>query len=997
VMFSALRSILTRQSHLVRSSQTMVIAGVLCVYGSSSSSVFAQVESNSASGILDSGYQLDQIVEDQDGTTRISLANGLEVVFVEVSPRQDVNGRETTDQDTAIHAWLIVRAGSLYEGDDQRGAAAIVEQMIRSGTDRFSDEEINRILANGDGSYGSQSGSFVSFDQAVYMAQFDRSDQDSFERALMFYSDVLDGDDFSREQFEGSKRDLIKLINTEESAELRSRQRWLPELMHSTRFGQRLPIPSLNDVEELSYKKVQRFREGHYHPGQATLMIMGDIDSSTIKATLNSSLASIHRSEERSRVVDARNKIDVSGRAVLDFEPGFETHQGAVVRFRDRDAEPVRSWSGKAGLYRHSDLRSLVIDRVAADLIRHRLDRLSASALDREVDIGVEHIDLFGQIELVQLGIESVEGTWEELLQLLIRECDRLYRDGAGTREIERARLSVLARWHRSAQDWDRLAGSRKIGMMHWMLTTGKPLFGMDRWDEMATEYMDGIGDEEINDRVRSMSDMSEYSFIALAPSESRTTHIQGAKGQSAKGEDPIRRNRRVIDVVEEAMESQLEPVDPDWMEKLVGPLVDMRQADGEIREISHHGESGVWTTVLMNGVRQWTRSMRDGSGRVRLSATVHGGILSNPQIDELLVRGAMQAWEMPATESRTHRAIRAYLEEYDIQVYSAREVGYIQLRIDADSRSVDQALELMQALLARPMIEQNVHEDWVLDANRDGADALDEALGFLYQGIKPKRDRSQIQVEDTQRMLTEVIRTGQIDIGIAGDIDIDHVIERSALLFGSLSDRDESYKNTKSLLTAPAVQRERVVRLDPVDKKDQGEVIGFIDNGEQSLESLRSLILGSMVLGDAIQSRADEIGYEGIIRVQVGYSDAIGDQTVFMIRIYGDESDVKRANQIIDEAVLSITSDGVSELALRDVQERIDNSIGRYYPTSGYWSQRMSTLRVRGRRVDELWGIRDGYRDISIDDVSNALISIASSNERFRVKLTSSTDSPDR
>ncbi len=943
------------------------------------------------------GVGSDEIIGDQNGVVRSELGNGLEVVVV---PTGGVSGGQGSGGED-VQVWLIVRAGSMYEDDQQRGAAMVIQRALVSGTAGFSGDEIDKLFESQGFGGGGRAGWFVGFDQAVYMGQARADDAQGVDRVLGFFGELLDADRWMLDDERVGRvvGELIKEIEEEPSAQMRSRARWLPVLMRGSLFGDRLPRARIEELEALGVEAVRGFGRAFYHPGQAVVLVVGDVDADVIAQQVDDAMGSIGRGPG-DVMIDGRIKIDVSMRAVLDYEPGLEKHQGAMIWFRDRDVgvvggvggdEPDR-WSDRAGRYSLGDARKAVIDRVAGEIVRHRLGRQSVEVFGGHGEVGVDQVDLFGQVDLLQIGIESSQGRWEDSVGFLVRQCDRLARDGATGDEVRRARRSLLSRWHRDADDWVGLSNRDRMGLVHWLVTTGRPMIDMVGWDRLATELMSGIRDEEIQQAVRELVDPQRACYVVLVPGE-------GAGQEAGAGDDGA---QRVIEVVTRAMGSALEPIDPQWMEQLVDSLIDARPDGGEVEEVFQHEASGVWSAKLDNGIRVLSRSMGGDDGdRVYLAATLWGEVFGDGGFDDDEVLAGLIAWREPATESRGYRAIQAYLDEHGIEVAARQGDGHVQLRVDAPTGSFEQAMELMFVLLDRPMIERDGFERWQIECQQVGGDPVDEAIDALYgDGWVRRAGDAEISLDRAQRVLTQIVRNARIDIGIAGAIDGPEAIEAGAALFGALvgrwDDRDDAVRGAHggenggglagSELQAGGLGSERVIRVET--DQEHGLAIGYVGAPGQDLRALRSMILSAMVLTDRMKQRGKAAGFGGSLRADIWTSDALMDRAFVLVRAWCEEEDFEQGQRVIDETIEGMVREGIGDDELARAQAKIDELIGRYFDTAGYWSVRMSMLGFHDRQVDDLWRIRQGYRAIDAQYATRVFGEVVGGNERFRVEL---------
>ncbi len=938
----------------------------------------------------------DEVIGDQVGTTRVVLDNGLEVVVV----ASDQTGNEVSD----VQVWLVVRAGSLNESDEQRGAAMVVERAIRLGTKNYSQEQINGLVMESAMGYGMRAGSFVSFDQSAFMVEFDRDDVHKMHEAFAFFGDVLGRDSVVLDDGRVSRAIglVVDEINDEAIAELRVRQEWLPMLLRGTPFGDRLPRAKIEELEVLSGNAVRAFGHAMYHPGRAMVIVVGDVDSEVIAQGIGDAMGDIPRGE-RSSVVDGRTKIDVSMRAMLTSDDEFEQGQVGMIWFRDQGSQATEQWSDRARGYTHEQMRSLIVERVAGEIIRHRIGRLSVQELGIGTSTGFDQIDLWGQVDLMQLGIEREGLDWEASMRFLVEQCDRLTRDGATDDELARARRSLLARWHRGADDWVEQSNRERMGLVHWMVTTGRPVIGMMRWDRLATEMMGEIGDDEIDAAARALINPKQAAYIGLVNQLDEQAIDDGTDWHEAL----------VIGVVEGALASPIAEIDADWMAGLSSSLMDDECAGGAVQEVSVHEQSGVWDVKLGNGVRVWAREMSDkqtseqaggqaseqaskqthdgAGGRVYLTATVWGSVFDGGRVSSDEIDSALIAWRTPATEGRGHRAIAGFIDEHDLAISAKRDVGLVQLRVDGPIGAVDEAMELMYVLLDQPMIEREAFERWQAGHRSVEIDLVDAGLEMLYQ----KDGQACLAVDEmtldsAQRVLTQFVRNGRIDIGIVGGMHTQTMIDRASVFFGSLVGRDIRSAGglEECALGMDAVRASRVVRVEADDADEHGVVLGYVGPADQELVELRSLILSSMVLSDRLALLVDRKGFDGGIYATVAYTDATPGRMVFLIQARCAEGAFEDARMIMHEAIDSMTGMGIGGQEFAAKQVKIIESIAWYFDTPRYWSQRLAMLGVYGRRVGDLWEIRQGYSEIEPGRAGRVFEALIAGDEQFEIEI---------
>jgi len=187
------------------------------------------------------------------------LANGMTVLLVE----------RHADPVVAVMIWYKV--GARNEREHEAGVSHFLEHMMFKGSPRFAKGEIDRLTTT----LGGSNNAFTSSDHTAYWFELA---SDRWEKALEIEADrmravLLDAKEFDRER---------AVVLEELAMGLDEPWRRLADLVQGTLFL-RHPYrrPVIGHADALKRMSVADMRDYHrrfYHPGNATLVICGDID-----------------------------------------------------------------------------------------------------------------------------------------------------------------------------------------------------------------------------------------------------------------------------------------------------------------------------------------------------------------------------------------------------------------------------------------------------------------------------------------------------------------------------------------------------------------------------------------------------------------------------------------------------------------------------------------------------------------------------------------------
>src|SRR4051812_15899342 len=176
-------------SAITRSISTVGLLGLL-----GASAVWAQAPSAaSASLSLEDKIPFDASV--RTGT----LPNGL-TYFI----RQ--NGRPAN----RVALRLAVKAGSLFEADDQQGLAHLIEHMAFNGSTHFKPGELVSYFESVGARLGPHVNAYTSFDETVYMLDLPSEKADVVEKGLTALADFAGGLTLSKEEVDKERGVVIE-------------------------------------------------------------------------------------------------------------------------------------------------------------------------------------------------------------------------------------------------------------------------------------------------------------------------------------------------------------------------------------------------------------------------------------------------------------------------------------------------------------------------------------------------------------------------------------------------------------------------------------------------------------------------------------------------------------------------------------------------------------------------------------------------------------------
>ncbi|MDR2679725.1 MAG: insulinase family protein, partial [Tannerella sp.] len=181
--------------------------------------------------------------------------------------------------------YIVHNAGSMLEEENQRGLAHFLEHMAFNGTKNFPSKKGIQDYTESLGMLmGENLNAYTSFDETVYMLMdvpvMRDGVIDSCLLILHDWSSFLLLEDSAIEKERGVIREEWR---TRRTAQSRLWEQQLPVMFPGSRYGTRLPIGSIDIINNFKGDELRAFYKKWYRPDLQAVIIVGDINVDLIE------------------------------------------------------------------------------------------------------------------------------------------------------------------------------------------------------------------------------------------------------------------------------------------------------------------------------------------------------------------------------------------------------------------------------------------------------------------------------------------------------------------------------------------------------------------------------------------------------------------------------------------------------------------------------------------------------------------------------------------
>src|SRR5471030_2142775 len=181
---------------------------------------------------------------------------------------------------------LAVKAGSLFEENDQLGLAHLIEHMAFNGSAHFKPGELVSYFESAGARLGPHVNAYTSFDETVYMLDLPSDKPELVEKGLIALADFAGGLTLSQEEVDKERGVVIEEWRGGLGAGSRIRDKQFPILFHDSRYAERLPIGKPDIIRTAPVARLRAFYDTWYRPERIAVIVVGDVDQQQVEQTI---------------------------------------------------------------------------------------------------------------------------------------------------------------------------------------------------------------------------------------------------------------------------------------------------------------------------------------------------------------------------------------------------------------------------------------------------------------------------------------------------------------------------------------------------------------------------------------------------------------------------------------------------------------------------------------------------------------------------------------
>ncbi len=539
--------------------------------------------------------------------------------------------------------YIAQKVGSILEEDNQRGLAHFLEHMCFNGTENFPEKGIIEYLESIGVKFGVNLNAYTSVDETVYnISNVPVARTGVQDSCLLILHDWACALTLDPKEIDAERGVIHEEWRRSMAGSMRIIENVLPTVFPDSRYGYRLPIGTMEVVDNFPPQAIRDYYHTWYRPDQQGIIVVGDIDPDYIEAKIKELFGPIpmpENAKERKyfEVEDTPGTIFALGQdkemQVSVMMLMFKSDQVMLPReYRDTEA------------YLPTHYMTTIIEEMLNGRLKDLANKPETEFAQAEVEFG--EMFLAKTKGALTLQVVAKDNDVVPAMQQAYRELLRAARFGFTVGEYERARAEFLANIEKQYEERNDVKNETYVEQYVDFFVDNVPAPGIEYEKQKYDQYAGIFTVDMINQFLPSVVIDDNRILIGMFPEKEGFTMPTDTDFEKA-----------FESVDDEELEGYKDEMRTD-------PLIPVLPTPGKVTATKHLDEWDATEYTLSNGVKVIVKPTNFKNNEVRFEAIAKGkGVASLDQSLKSDILTAEMALESYGIHNYTNSDIQKYLQ----------------------------------------------------------------------------------------------------------------------------------------------------------------------------------------------------------------------------------------------------------------------------------------------------------------------------------------------
>lgn len=382
--------------------------------------------------------------------------------------------------------FIAQNVGSILEDDSQRGLAHFLEHMCFNGTKNYPGNGVIDYLETVGVKFGQNLNAYTGFDETVYnISNVPVQRSGVIDSCLLVLHDWANDLTLDPEEIEKERGVIHQEWRRSSVGQMRILEQLLPKIFPGSKYGERLPIGTMEVVDNFAPQTLRDYYEKWYRPDNQAIIVVGDIDPKNIEERIKKIFADIEMpANPAPRVFEG--VPDTPGTIYAIGHDKEMSSSVALIMFKQPQQMLPREYRNTQ-MYYPIDFTTSMVTMMLNERLRDMSQKADCPFAGASVEIG----DFFvaPTKDAVTLEVVGKGNNIVPALEAAYRELLRAARGGFTVSEYERARDRYVSRYEKA---YEQRAGRENTSYAREYaahFTKNEPAPGVEVEKQIAEQY----------------------------------------------------------------------------------------------------------------------------------------------------------------------------------------------------------------------------------------------------------------------------------------------------------------------------------------------------------------------------------------------------------------------------------------------------------------------------------------------------------------------------
>ena len=876
-----------------------------------------------------------------------SLENGLRyVILPNAEPPKRVSLR------------LHLAAGSLMEDDDQQGLAHFMEHMAFNGTKNYPANEMVEFFQRLGMGFGADTNAHTSFDETVYKLELPDNKPELLDKGMLFMRDVADGMIIGAQEIEKERGVVLSEKSARDSVDFRTMIEGFKFGMPEALIPNRLPIGTEEVLKTAKRQRFVDFYKKWYVPARMVVIVTGDVTPDAAKKAITQQFSAF---KAPSVTAPNPNLGKVTAGTGLLAKLHTEKEAGQVTISVDT-SRPSRQLPDNSANRLQRAIREL-----ADDMLNRRFEVLAKKPDSPFLAAQSSNEDWLHFVESSGLQITAKPENWEKALAVGEQELRRAVLHGFTQSELAEA----IANFTTAVENTASQAVTRKsrdlADAISSGLSQGKVFVHPADALAWAKTVLPKITAEQCHEALKrdwSTDDIRIFIGGNLTLKDASAAIVSAWK-----------KSREV------KVEPQKEEADAAWAYTSFGE-------PGKVASQKVVEDLQITQVQFENGVRLNIKPTDFKKDAIEYSASFGEGRLTAPKDKPGLPMFAQMNFEQGALGKHSIDDLQRVLAGKTVDINFGLGDDAFTFAGKTNRKNIRLQFEMLAAFIsdpgwredgltrlkmAMPMIYQQVNHtpEGVMKAKAD-AWAHSDDYRFVFPSQEELAART---IAEMKEWIGPPLKSGYLEIGIVGDLDVQEVIAAAGATIGALPARAKERPDTAALrnVAFPKDAPEKEFPFDSKITKSSALVYWPTTDRMKDIKLSRQFTLLAEVLSDRVRKKIrEELGESYSPHVASMMSDTWNGYGQVMAMMTAESKDAKQLGTIAKEIAAELAAKGADADELDRARKPLLTAIEEQRRSNAWWlATVVAPAQAKPERLDWARSIIGDFTSINLEDIN--------------------------